>query len=157
LSLNVFNFFATYLTRFYSQPIDEINYNQMKFDTSAQDMINSLVMGFDYSSLLNTLSSKYCMCEVFERYFNNQPSNSSFQDLTNMLGHEQSTIDKVRNKLSTLQIPPKGSHNGSVNQISPSTAPGDSPFLNPEIGFTHNLRDPSTQYQMTCGNAFANL
>jgi hypothetical protein len=141
----------------YSQPINETYYNQMKFDTSAQDMINSLIMGFDYSSLLNTLSSKYCMCEVFERYFSHQPSNSSLLDLTNMIAQEQSTIEKVRNKLSTLRIPPKESNNGSANQISPSTVPDNSPFLNSEIGFTNNLRDSSTQYQMICGNAFANL
>jgi hypothetical protein len=153
----MFLFYCNISNLLYSQPINEIYHNQIKFDTSAQDMINSLIMGFDYSSLLNTLSSKYCMCEVFERYFSHQPSNSSFLDLTNMLAQEQSNIDKVRNKLSTLRIPTIESNNVSVNQISPSTVPDNSPFLNPEIGFTNNLRDSLTQYQMICSNAFANL
>lgn len=121
-------------------------------------MINSLVMGFDYSSLLNTLSSKYCMCDVIEEYSVCHPLNPGLFDLTSMLGQEQSIIEKARNKLSTLQIPNMGSKRGSEDQTSPSTVPEFSPMLQKsETGFINNFRDSLAQSQMICSSAFAHL
>jgi hypothetical protein len=143
---------------FYSHPAEEVAINQLQFDTSAQDMINSLVMGFDYSSLLNTLSSKYCMCDVFEEYSGYQPINYGLFDLTSMLGQEQSIIKKARNRLSTLQIPNMESKRGSEDQTSPSTVPEFSPMLQKsETSLINNFRDSLTQSQMICGSAFAHL
>jgi hypothetical protein len=74
------------------------------FPTQTQEWMNPCALSYDLNSFIDSISSKYCMCNFFEEYYNNQAIYSSLLDLTCMLGKE-STMQKAKNNLSTLKIP----------------------------------------------------
>lgn len=109
-----------------------------------------MMLGYDYSGLLATLSSKYCMCELFEGYYDYQSTYPGLVDLTCMLDKE-SNMQKVKNNLSTLQIPKASYATNSEEQQSPSTFEA-SPSLRdkPEGSFTQYYKQPLAQAQVAC-------
>ena len=95
------------------------------FPMQPQEWMNPCTLGYEVNSFIDSLSSKYCMCSLFEDYYNSQAIYSSLLDLTCMLGKE-SSMQKAKNNLSTLKIPKASYKSTSDEQLTPSTF-GDSP------------------------------
>lgn len=121
-----------------------------------QEWMNPCTLGYDMSSLIDSFSSNYCMCDLLEDYYNSQAIYSSLLDLTCMLGRENS-IQKAKNNLSTLKIPKASYRNISDEQLTPSTF-GDSPtWVNKlETTFSACSKDTLRQAQ-TASSAFVGL
>ena len=98
----------------------EVSFPMEYSESQSQYLLNSVMLGFDYTGLLGTLSSKYCMCDFFEGYVDYQPFSNGLVDLTKMLDQE-SSMSKVRNSLSTLQIPKASYATNCEEQLTPST------------------------------------
>lgn len=104
----------------YRQPNQEVSIMGEYTEFETQDLMNSFMLGYDYSGLLATLSSKYCMCELFGGYVDYQPASAGLVDLTRMLDQD-SGMQRARNNLSTLKIPKASYATNSDEQLTPTT------------------------------------
>lgn len=97
-------------------------------DQATQEMFNSLLYGYDYTtSLLMTLSSKYCLCEMFAGCQETYPT--GFYDSSFSQVEQQSVMERAKQGLSTLEIP-KGSFCRPEDQLTPTTMLGSPNTLN---------------------------
>jgi hypothetical protein len=124
------------------------------YGTYTDDMLSQMMLGYDYTSLLVTLSSRYCMCDLFEGYLDYQPLYSGLFDLSSMM-EPVSHMEKARNNLSTLKIP-KASHGMSCEeQLTPTTLEGSPTLAIPgDATFTQCSKNTVNPYQMSLGTTF---
>lgn len=120
-NLEMFNF---------GNQMEDYQFNNYMIDPSTQDMLNTLMNGWDNSNLLSTLSSKYCLWDYFDGGLNYQYP--GLYDLSYMIG-QPNNMEKARSNLSTLQIP-KGSAvwKSSDDQLTPRTKM-ESPTIQSQI------------------------
>lgn len=121
---------------------------------SAEEVMNNMIMGCDYSGLLATLSSKYCMCDMFEGYFDYQPLYSSLFDISSMLA-PVSNIEKARSNLSTLSIPKASGAANSEEVLTPTTFENSPTVKNlGDSTFNQYMKEMASQLPLPQSNGF---
>ena len=89
------------------------------------------MLGFDYSSLISTLASKYCMWDILDEYVDYSLLYSNLLNISSLIT-ETSHLQQARNNLSTLKIPKPCHYKSKDEQLTPSTIESSPTLYNPE-------------------------
>lgn len=89
------------------------------------------LLGFDYSSLISTLSSKYCMCDIIDGYVDYSLLYSNLLNISSLIT-ETSHMQQARSNLSSLIIPKPCHSKLKDEQLTPSTVECSPTVCNPE-------------------------
>ena len=79
-----------------------------------------MMNGYNYDSILSTLSSKYCMWDVSDGYVDYSLLYSNLLEISSLIP-ESSHMQQARSNLSTLKIPKASYGRSSEEQLTPST------------------------------------
>ena len=121
---------------------------------STEELMNSVLLGYDYSSLLATLSSKYCLWDIFEGYFNNQPAYTGLFDLVSAMT-PVSPIEKARINLSTLSIP-KGAAKAAEEVTTPTTYENSPTLVNQQDStFNQYMKEMAAQLPLPHSTSYS--
>ena len=124
------------------------------FHTSQEDSFDYKNLGYDYNSLYEALSSKYCMCDMLEGHVNYSPLFSNFLNISSLLCAGSQTAPQMNTFTSTLYNTydtPKLNHAGCFDDTrSPSTLEQSPTVLKPlsDINFTSCSINELNGYQL---------